>query len=94
MSSPTTPTIRPIGPLPKGVYQSEGWMHTRYFRYSGVKRCPKKGEWFLSGAIITAYQAPNDLSMAYHIAVEVGLEVCGCCGGTGRGFKDKGVQGE
>jgi hypothetical protein len=31
-------------------------------------RCPKKGEWYLSGSIIEAYRAPNDLSTPYHIA--------------------------
>jgi hypothetical protein len=35
---------------------------------SGIKRCPKKGEWYLSGAIVTAYRAPNDLSSEYYIA--------------------------
>ena len=34
-------------------------------------RNPKKGEFFLSGAIIEAYQAPNDLSSPYWIAKEV-----------------------
>ena len=32
------------------------------------KRSPKKGEWFLSGAVIGAYKAPNDLTQEYHIA--------------------------
>lgn len=36
--------------------------------WSGEKRKPKKDEWFLSGAIPHAYQAPNDLSTVYHIA--------------------------
>lgn len=31
------------------------------------KRCPLKGEYFLSGARPTAYKAPNDLSTQYHI---------------------------
>lgn len=35
------------------------------------RRCPKQGEWYLSGAVITAYRAPNDLPTAYHIAVLV-----------------------
>lgn len=30
-------------------------------------RCPKKGEYFLSGAIPMAYLAPNDLSTPYWI---------------------------
>ena len=35
------------------------------------RRCPKKGEWYLSGAIIEAYRAPNDLSTPFHIATLV-----------------------
>lgn len=37
-------------------------------RSTGIKRPPKKGEWYLSGAVPEAYQAPNDLSTAYYIA--------------------------
>lgn len=36
--------------------------------WTGEKRCPKAGEWYLSGAIIEAYRAPNDLTTEYHIA--------------------------
>ena len=36
--------------------------------YTGEKRCPRKGEWFLSGSSIEAYQAKNDLGTEYHIA--------------------------
>lgn len=36
--------------------------------FAGEKRPPKKGEWYLSGAIIQAYRAPNDLDTPYHIA--------------------------
>lgn len=35
---------------------------------TGEKRRPRRGEWFLSGAIIAAYKASNDLSTSYHIA--------------------------
>lgn len=35
---------------------------------TGEKRPPLKGEWYLSGAIIEAYQAPNDLTTPFHIA--------------------------
>lgn len=35
---------------------------------TGEFRCPKAGEWFLSGAIIEAYQTKNDLRIPYHIA--------------------------
>ena len=36
--------------------------------YIGETRPPKKGEWFLSGAIVEAYRALNDLTSAYPIA--------------------------
>lgn len=39
-----------------------------YAEKTGEERCPKKGEWFVSGAIPEAYRAPNDLSQEYHIA--------------------------
>ena len=32
------------------------------------KRLIKKGEWYLSGAEIAAYKAPNNLSTEYHAA--------------------------
>jgi len=35
---------------------------------TGIKRPPKKGEYFLSGAVPAAYPAPNDLSIPYYIA--------------------------
>jgi hypothetical protein len=35
---------------------------------TGEHRAPRAGEWHLSGAIVAAYRAPNDLSTAYHIA--------------------------
>lgn len=37
---------------------------------TGEFRAPKKGEWFLSGAVPEVYCAPNDLSMKYHIMKE------------------------
>lgn len=42
--------------------------------FTGEKRCPKKGEWYLGGAIVTAYRAPNDLSTVFHIARLVKVE--------------------
>lgn len=35
---------------------------------TGVKRQPKKGEYYLSGATPMAYRAPNDLGTSYLIA--------------------------
>lgn len=37
-------------------------------QWTGEKRTPKAGEWFLSGAEVTAYRTQNDLSTPYHIA--------------------------
>lgn len=45
--------------------------YPEYFTYSGEKRCPKKGEWYLSGALGVAYLAPNELSMEFHIAAVI-----------------------
>lgn len=53
---------------------AEEYRYTRYAKKTFTKgeyREPKKGEWFLSGAIAEAYKAPNDLSQKYYIAVEV-----------------------
>jgi hypothetical protein len=36
-------------------------------RWTGEHRPPRKGEWYLSGAIIEGYKAKNDLSDAFHI---------------------------
>jgi hypothetical protein len=38
-------------------------------------RCPKQGEWYLSGAIPAAYKAPNDLSQEFFIATLVKVKV-------------------
>jgi hypothetical protein len=43
-------------------------------RWTGEKRCPKKGEYFLSGAIIEAYAAFSDMQTEYHIAEIVETE--------------------
>jgi len=43
--------------------------------YTGEKRKPLKGEWYLSGAIIKAYKAPNDLNSEYYIAELVNFEI-------------------
>lgn len=48
-----------------GAYSLHGRVRARW---TGEKRAPKKGEWYLSGAVIEAYRAPNDLTTAYHIA--------------------------
>lgn len=42
--------------------------HELRAQWTGEKRPPKTGEWYLSGAIIEAYRAPNDLETPFHIA--------------------------
>lgn len=42
--------------------------HDVYAEATGEKRPPKKGEWYLSGAIAEAWRAPNDLTTPYHLA--------------------------
>lgn len=37
-------------------------------RWTGEVRCPRKGEWYLSGAVVESYRAPSDLSHSFHIA--------------------------
>jgi hypothetical protein len=53
---------------------------TIYVR-TGEFRPPKKGEWYLSGAIPRAYKALNDLTSPYHIMRPATEEEthCQCC---------------
>ncbi len=62
--------------LRKQVFRSfNAFGKPEFFRWSGEKRSPKKGEFFLSGAIPEVYRAPNDLApMVYHIMEPVKLE--------------------
>lgn len=48
-----------------GVFEKD----KNYYRgkLTGEFRSPKKGEWYLSGAIPECYLAPNDLSMSFYI---------------------------
>lgn len=50
---------------------SSGLMADRYFYRKVAFRAPKKGEWYLSGAIVAAYRAPNDLTTEYHIVEKI-----------------------
>lgn len=60
--------------MPRKTYAGEfrpgnGWTGRNPNRYAltGERRPPRKGEWYLSGAIPMAYQARADMSAAYHI---------------------------
>jgi len=73
------PTAKETGGAPAGermVLPSLG-MGPRNFRAisTGEMRKPTKGEWYLSGAEIHAYKAPNDLSSAHRIAKLVRVEL-------------------
>ena len=41
---------------------------------TGERRPPKKGEWYLSGAVVEAYHVPNDLATPFSIARIVQVE--------------------
>lgn len=41
----------------------------KFFRAGPEFRPPRKGEFYLSGAIPCAYRAPNDLLTSYRIAI-------------------------
>jgi hypothetical protein len=69
---------KPNGKAPSGLYPGEyigslTLLKQRDVRYkaTGEFRAPRKGEYYLSGAVIQAYRAPNDFSddMRYWIAV-------------------------
>lgn len=62
--------------------------HTRYVA-TGEFRGPRKGEHYLSGALINAYRAPNDLSQEFWIARAVVIEKCRVCQGTGEQVKEE-----
>ena len=51
--------------LPR-IVQFEGSLGKSTYRKLGF-RPPKRGEFYLSGAIVTAYRAPNDLTTPYHV---------------------------
>jgi len=51
-------------------YGSGGLCEGYYFYEVVGYRPPKKGEYYLSGAIVEAYCAPNDLSTPYLVVVK------------------------
>lgn len=66
---------------PQGIYPGEH--RNSKYKATGEFRCPRKGEFYLSGAIIGAYAAPNDLSSPYWIARPVEMMRCPHCHGAG-----------
>lgn len=57
----------PVGQRLVGEFVSPAHRHFGAIA-TGERRAPKKGEWYLSGAIATAYRAPNDLTTVFQIA--------------------------
>lgn len=59
---------------PSGIYPGEhsyliGGKADIQYKATGEYRPPRRGEYYLSGAIICAYRALNDLETSYWIAV-------------------------
>jgi hypothetical protein len=73
----TRPAIgfKPVNIVPANnskKYRREGKQTCGQAKWDGQPpRCPKKGELYLSGAHVTAYEAPNDLSTCFFIATPV-----------------------
>ena len=64
----------------EAYYPIVGYYNPGKVRYAAKwdgqrKRCPKAGEYYLSGAIIEAYKAPNDLRSKFYIAVICEVEI-------------------
>lgn len=69
---------QPDGMLAIPARQRRRWRRVRF-------GAPRKGEYYVSGAIPMAYIAPNDLTMEYLIVEPVGtplgeVECCPTCG--------------
>jgi len=59
----------------EGFNWRNGKAYPKEARWDGQPaRCPKKGEYFLSGAQPTAYRAKADMTTPYYIAVPVEME--------------------
>lgn len=67
-------------PPTQAEYESVGIRSDRYHpskrrmvrvEATGEFRCPKQGEWYVSGAIAEGWRAPSDLSTAFYIAALV-----------------------
>lgn len=71
-----TPTAEEAKGMPFNERYVSDYMPNRNIKavMIGRIRPPKKGEWYLSGAIPTAYRAPNDLTTSYHIMKLVRVE--------------------
>ncbi len=63
---------------PQMLWESSPNCVRRFHRHS-ILRNPRKGEWYVSGAIPAAYRAPNDLTSPYLVVEPVGGRLCPRC---------------
>ena len=61
----TTGTLNTRDLYPIGEHHT---LKSRAAIWTGERRRPKRGEWYLSGAIIEAYQTPSDMPDEHPIA--------------------------
>ncbi len=54
--------------LPDVLRFSDPYFTRGYFFYTVEYRCPRAGEWFLSGAIVEAYKTNSNLTTKYLVA--------------------------
>ena len=57
--------------LQKAYKRFNVWNKLEYYKWGGEFRAPKRGEFYLSGAIPEIYKSPNDLTLEFHIFVKV-----------------------
>lgn len=73
---------------PRGLFPGELFFNSPRdvkYRATGEYRAPRRGEFFLSGAVITAYRANTDImTTPCWIAEPVKLVTCQHCSGSGK----------
>ncbi len=75
----------------QGLFPDEYASPQTMYRATGVKRIPRRGEYYLSGAVIRAYLALTDwVTQEFWIAEPVEMMACPHCNGTGRMVNDGG----
>lgn len=68
---------------PQGTFLG-GMSGQRQYRATGEYRAPRKGEFYLSGIIISVHHAPINLVERHWIAEEFKFMPCPTCKGTGK----------
>lgn len=60
-----------MGKKYKYVFVTSKGIRQEWYERNGEFRAPKKGEFYLSGAIPEVYKSPNDLESKFHIVRRV-----------------------